>query len=358
MKTTPISLILLAALSAPLLAACGVGEASIAASGEPDDATPVPVEVAFPARADIFATYVATTTIGSEGDAPVLARVPGEVVELLVEEGDWVDQGEALARLDGERLRLEMLSARANLDRAKSEYERYVDLNRRGLVSESMFDGLKYDLDALEASYELKRLEYDYSTIRAPIPGYVSERSIKPGQAVGIGDVAFRITDTSQLVAYMQIPQTELAKFSAGHAATLSVDAMPGERFDAEIVRISPTIDVRNGTFRATAFIDNSSGDLAPGMFARFTIAYEKHAEALTIPKRALIEEDDETSVYVVENGQVSRRRIEVGIRSDTQVEVLNGLGENEQVVVVGQSALRDGSKVLANNDDSNSYAG
>lgn len=351
------SLLMIAALTAALYG-CGVGEASVANEAKIEQHTPVPVEVAFPTREDIFATYHATATIGSEGDAPVPARVAGEVVELLVEEGDWVEQGDVLARLDGERLRLEMLSARADLDMARGEYERYVDLNNRGLVSESMFDGLRYDLDALEATYKLAKLNYNYSSIRATISGYVSARNIKLGQSIRVNDETFRITDTGQLIAYLQIPQTELGKFAAGHSAALSVDSEPDQMYAAEIVRISPTIDVRNGTFRATAVINNDAGELAPGMFARFTIAYEKHEDAIVIPAQALVEEDEETAVYVVSNGEVSRRLIETGVANGDVVEVLSGLAENEQIVVVGQSGLRDGSRVLAQNELPDSYTG
>lgn len=349
---------ILLASAALALAGCGIGEASVTDNSTTSDSTPVPVEVAYPSRTDIYATYDATTTIGSEGDAPVLARVPGEVVELLVEEGDLVSKGQILARLDGQRLRLEMLAAKANLKQARSEYERYVDLNKRGLVSEAMFDGLRYDLDALNASYELTKLNYGYSNIRATISGFVSARSIKLGQNIALGQEAFRITDTDELVAYLQIPQAELSKFAAGHAATLEVDSIPSEKFNAEIVRISPTIDVRNGTFRATAFIDNSTGRLAPGMFARFRIAYEKHPAAMTIPLVAVVEEDDETSVYVVSEGEVSRRRIEVGIVSDKRAEVLAGLEDGEPVVIVGQTSIRDGSKVIAQLDKTDDFAG
>jgi membrane fusion protein (multidrug efflux system) len=348
----------LLALTAIVLSGCGTGEASVASNEEIEAATPVPVAITRPTRTDIFATYEATTTIASDADAPVLSKVGGEVVKLFVEEGDRVEQGDVLTRLDGERLRLEMLSARADLERVRSEYERYTDLAARGLVSEAMFEGLRYDLDALEASYELAKLNYGYSEIRAPISGVVSSREVKLGQNVAISDVVFRITDTSELVAYLQIPQAELAKFSAGHAATLAVDAIPDNVYVATIARISPTIDVRNGTFRATAFIDNRTGELAPGMFARFTISYEKHANALVIPRRALVEEDDRTAVYVVKNGEVTRRVIETGVEADDVVEVLAGLSDDEEIVVIGQSGLRDGSKVLASNKLQDSYSG
>jgi membrane fusion protein (multidrug efflux system) len=351
------SIIVMLALAATL-AGCGVGEASVSDADAVQAATPVPVEVAQPFRADLSATYAATATITSDNDAPVVARVSGEIVELLVEEGDFVAEGQVLARLDGQRLRLEMLSAKASLDQARAEYERNIDLHQRGLISAAAFDNLKYDLQALEATYELKKLNYGYSSIRAPIAGVVASRDIKPGQHLAVSDVAFRITDTQELIAYLQIPQSELPKFEAGHEASIEVASMPGNAYAATIARISPTIDTRNGTFRATAVIDNSKGELAPGMFGRFSIAYEEHTDALVLPTAALIDEDDESAVYVVQDDEVVRRIVEIGIRSGEKVEILDGLAETDIVVVVGHSNLRDGSKVLASKNLLNSFTG
>ena len=355
--TTPIIAALTLSGSA-LLAGCGVGEASVADQDAIQTAIPVPVEVTRPMRTDIYATYSATATITSDADAPVVARVRGEVVEIVVEEGDYVVEGQILARLDGERLRLEMLAAKANVKRARTNYERNADLHQRGLISASMFENLQYDLEALEATYELTKLTYGYSKIRAPITGIVAARDIKQGQNLDVNDVAFRITDTSELIAYLQIPQSELSKFEAGDAADIEVASMPNTQFPATIQRISPTIDTRNGTFRATAFIDNTAGDLAPGMFGRFTIAYEQHTAALVIPAAALLNEDDESTVYVVTDGEVVRRVVQTGIKTDGRVEVLGGLDENEVIVVVGHTGLRSGSKVLASNNIQDSFTG
>ena len=343
---------------ATLAAGCGVGEAKVTELVENDLTAPLPVVTALPERADLYAMYQTTSALESDSDAPVLARVAGEVVEVLVEEGDRVDQGQILARLDGERLRLEMLQARANLDKVTTEYERLVGLQERGLVSEAMYEGLKFDVDSREASYELKRLNYNYTAIRAPIAGVVSSRQVKMGQQVRVNDPIFRITDTSKLVAHLKIPQTELSKFTAGHTLKLSVDASPKIMFAAEIARISPTIDTRNGTFRATAYIDNEENVLAPGMFARFDIAYEKHVNALTVPAAALIREDNISVVYVVSDGSATRRVIKTGIESGGVVEVLSGLDATETIVVTGQVALRDGSPVLASNTNIDSVSG
>lgn len=348
----------LAAAAVLPLAACGVGEAKTASADHPETAAPLPVEVSSPSRTDMFATYRTTTTIGADSEADVRARVAGEVVAILVEEGDRVREGQVLARLDGDRLRLRQLKAKASLEKATREYERFVRLHQQGLVSASAVDGLKYDMEALAASYQLLRLDFDYTTIRAPIPGVVSARNIKVGRHVDVNDTTFRITDTSRLVASLRIPQTELAKFSAGHRVEVRVDAEPGRTFDTEIDRISPTIDTDNGTFRATAYIDNDEGRLAPGMFGRFLIAYEQHPDALVIPVSALVEEDDETVVYVVEDGSAIRRVIRTGIRAGENVEVLSGLEEHERIVVTGQGSLRDGSRVFASADSGVSVSG
>ena len=340
----------LAAILMTTLSACGVGEAKVADIADQAAAAPLPVEVSLPETADIYATYETTTTMSADSEAPVLARVSGEVVEILFEEGDRVEKGQILARLDGERLRLLMLQAKANLDKTAKEYERFTSLHDRGLVSAASFDGLKFDLEAQQASYKLKQLNYSYTRIRAPISGVVSARDVRIGQNISVNDTTFRITDTTRLVAYLRIPQTELSKFSPGHAAEIRVDSVPETKFDATIARISPTIDTRNGTFRATAYVDNTDGNLAPGMFGRFSIAYERHPDALVIPVRALMEEDSEYVVYVVEEGAATRRVIEVGIKSGDRVEVLDGLSLSDAIVVTGQGGLRDGSRVLASN--------
>ena len=337
---------LFGALAAATLSGCGAGEASVADVAETEPL--MPVEVVLPQTKDIFETLETTATIESDAEAAVLARASGEVVEILVEEGDRVDEGQVLARLDGERLRLQMLQAKASLDMTSREYDRFVSLRQRGLVSASAVEGLKFDVDALRASYELMRLNYAYTKVRAPISGVISRRDVKVGTHVEAGAPIFSITETSQLVAYLHIPQIELSRIDTGDEVLVQVDAMPGHEFRARLARISPTIDTRNGTFRATVYIDNKDQLLAPGMFSRFGINFQKHADALVVPTHALVEEDGVQLVYVVDDGAAVRRVVQVGIESEGVTEILAGLDPADSVVVTGQSSLRDGSRVLA----------
>jgi membrane fusion protein (multidrug efflux system) len=341
-------LVVIATFSFAFLSACGTGEASLSNVPEAPAASPLPVEIASPLVADIYATHDTTAKIGADAEAPVVSRAEGQIVEILVEEGDSVSAGQLLARLDGDRARLQMLQAQVNLEKATREHERQISLSNRGLVSVASLEALKYDMQSLQATYELRKLNYEYTLIRAPIAGVIASRDIKNGAHVKVNDTVFTISNTGTLVAYLKIPQTELGKISAGQKANLRVDSMPGEVYEANIARISPTIDARNGTFRATAYIDNSGRDLAPGMFGRFIISYEKHADALLVPKSAVVQEDNENVIYVVEDGAAVRRHVETGIESGTMIEILGGLAAADQVVVTGQTGLRDGSRVLA----------
>ena len=344
-KKTMTSVVALALTSH--LAACndGVAEPSEMAG---DEIAALPVHVTTPERVELFATHSTTANLHSDADAPITARVEGEIVELMVEEGDFVQQGQVLARLDGDRLRIRLAQAKANLEKTSREYERFVNLQARGLVSTASVDAMKFDLDALKASHELSQLNYEYTFIRATISGVVSAREVKTGQHVTEGETVFRITDGTELLADLQIPQSEIGRFAAGHPATVLVDSMPEQKFLAKVARISPTIDARNGSFRATIVLDNKDGQLVPGMFGRIEIAYEKHTDAIVVPVDAIVEEDNTSVVYVVEGNAAVRRLITTGIEENGRIEITNGLSGDEQVIVTGQNGLRDGSKVLA----------
>lgn len=324
-------------------------------SGAPADDSVVPnataplAVISVPAEImTIEAIYRTTAHLEADREADVLLRVPGQVIDIAREEGDRVTAGQVLATLDGDRLRLDMQRAKTELDKAASELRRMTELKERNLVSATAFDAMAFSVDELEALYKLKRLDYEYSAVRAPIAGIVSSRNVQPGDQMDAGQSAFRITDTSRLVARLPIPQIELHKFKVGSAVSVTTDAAPSERFTATIARLSPTIDSTTGTFRATLYIDNSANRLAPGMLGRFAVAFDRHSDALVVPTDALVREDNATVVYVVDNGTALRKTVTTGIEANGHTEITAGLSVDDQVILSGQSRLREGSRVLA----------
>lgn len=338
---------LIGALALAALAGCEVGEAKLAAAADTGAATPVSVSTALAEIGDLFARYQATSNIVADGEAQVPARIDGQIVATLVEEGQQVVQGQLLARIDGERLRLEMRRSGAELDAQRGEYERQERLGERGLVSRASFENLAFDVAELHAAHAIDRYNYGLSEIRAPISGVIAARYVRTGEHVRNGDLAFRITDTSRLVARIKLPQRELSRIAAGQAATFTVAAYPGRSFDAAIARLSPIVDRTDGSITATAYIDNPDRRLAPGMFGRFDIQLERHPNALTIPARGIVEEDGQSIVYRVEDGRARRERIRVGVVAGARAEIVSGLDAGDEIVVSGDEALGDGTPVV-----------
>ena len=306
----------------------------------------IPVEVAKPVRGEMLAMYSGTATLEAEADAEIIAKVGGEVRRILVEEGDLVKSGQLLTVLDDRQLRLQAAQTRAELAKAERDFNRQVELHQKGLVSAGAFENLKYDLDNKRAANDLASLSLSYSEIRAPFAGIVSARHVKLGQEIAIGTSVFRVTDPTPLKAAVYVPERELARLKIGQAASISVDALAGRAFPAIVKLVSPTVDAATATFKVTLEVNDPKGDLKPGMFSRVGIVFERRAEALTIPRIALLDTDGTSNVFVVTAGKAEQRAIKTGLSNAGKLEVTEGLTGTEQVVVVGQNGLKDGNPV------------
>ena len=335
----------LVAVAAALAAGCGDGKAKD--KDDPaDKATAVPVEVQPLKRAEMVAVYSGTAPIEAHEEAVVVAKVGGEVRQIYVEEGDAVQPGQLLARLDGDRLRLTLAQTDANLRKLERDYKRTLELAEKGLVPKSTAENTKYDLDALRAGYDSAKLELNYTEIRAPIKGVISLRNIKVGNTIKPNDPTFTITDLDPLVAFVHVPEKEFRKIAPGQNAEVVVDALGAERFVGTISRISPTVDPQTGTFRARVEVPDPSRRLKPGMFARVNIVYERRQNALQLPRSAILDADGTQSVFVVAGDRAEQRSIRTGLSNGGWIEVLEGLKGGEQIVTVGQAGLKSGTQV------------
>ena len=333
------SLRALAVLCLAALAGC-----SGKANDQPAVAPPAPVEVQSAARGEMLAVYSGTAPIEADGEAVVVAKVGGELRQLLVEEGAYVRKGQVLAKLDGERLRLEAAQTKAQLSKLERDYKRNVELQQRGLVAVSAFENLRYEVDAARA-YDLTALQLSYTDIRAPIDGVVAERFVKAGNTLNPNDKLFRIADLSPLVAHVHVPESELRKLRAGQVASVQVDAAGGA-FQSIIQRISPVVDSNTGTFKVTLELRDPANRLKPGMFARVDIVHERRTNVVRIARSALLEDDGNQRVFVVQAGKAVSRAVTLGLTNGPLVEVLSGVSAGDPVVVVGQGTLKDGSPV------------
>lgn len=331
---------------AMLVSACGQGEQDDANGENEEEAVAIPVEVGAPVRGDIVAVYSGTAPIEAFAEADVIAKVAGEVREINVEEGDDVKQGQVLARLDGDRLRLELNESEANLRKLQRDYERNVELKDKSLISSGDFDKIKYDLEALEASFNLAKLELDYTQIRAPIDGVVSERFVRLGNTLAVNEPVFRITSFDPLVAYLHVPEREYRHIAKGQPVGIDIDALQGLRVIASVTRISPIVDPQTGTFKITIEISDDQRRIKPGMFGRISIVYDQHVNVLQIPRSAIIEEDGVTTVFVVEDDKAIRKVVQTAYSDRGMIEITSGLSDKDRVIITGQIGLKDDALV------------
>ncbi|HTM71027.1 MAG TPA: efflux RND transporter periplasmic adaptor subunit [Luteimonas sp.] len=329
------------------LGACTVKKGDGAADKDGADKGPdaVPVEVATLGRRAIAASYAGTAPLEARADAQVVAKTSGVALQVMVEEGQRVRAGQVLVRLDADRPRLQEAQSAAQVSKLEANYARSLKLSEQSLISAYDIDQLKYDLQNARAANRLAQLELSYTEVRAPISGVIASRSIKTGNFVQINTPIFRIIDADRLEATLNVPERELATMHAGLPVSLQVDALPGKTFTGSIDRVSPVVDSGSGTFRVVCAFDNA-GVLQPGMFGRVRVDYASRADALALPRSALLEDEAKPAVFVVRGGKAMRATLVLGYTEGEWAEVRGGLKQGDQVVVAGKSAVRDGSVV------------
>ena len=312
-----------------------------------ESALAIPVEAATVSNSDMAARYTGTATLEADKQAVVVSQITGVVLKLNAEEADFVKAGQVLATVETDRYALEVKRANATLKRLQTDFLRKQELFAKELVSTEDFERVSAEFEAQKAAYELAKLELQYTSIKAPISGFISERMVRVGNLVQLHQPVFHITSYDPLLAVLHVPERELRVLNKGLPVSMSVDAWPGESFLGEVIRISPVIDTKTGTFRVTAQITDHGQMLKPGLFGRIEILYDLHKDVPVIPRSAVIMEDDLSHVFVInEDSSASRRAIQLGFEDNSLIEVLDGLVKGETVVTAGKGSLSDGTRV------------
>jgi len=307
----------------------------------------IPVEAAEVTSSDMAAFYSGTASLEADLQSVVVSQITGVVLEILAEEGDFVQAGQVLARVETDRYRLAVEQANATLKRLETELQRKKELFEKKLVSAEDFDRVSAEYQAQKAAYEIASLELKYTDIKAPISGFVSERMVRAGNLLKVHDPVYRVTSYDPLLAVLHVPEKELSVLRKGQEVSVALDAWPGEVFQGEIIRISPVVDPDSGTFRVTARVNDRNQMLKPGLFGRVDILYDLHRDVPVIPRSAVITEDEQSHVFVVAgDGSASRRAVQLGYERAGLIEVREGVTAGETVVTAGKGSLNDGAKV------------
>lgn len=299
-------------------------------------------------------------TLKASESAVLKARVAGELMDLVVREGDTVRAGQVLARIDPVEYQARVRQAQQQADAAQAQVEiaqRQLDNNQalvgQGFISATALQTSTASLNGARATHlaavaglDLARKALDDATLRAPISGQVSQRLAQPGERVGIDARVLEIVNLARLELEAALPADDAAQVVAGQSALLKVEGFEAE-VPARVLRINPSAQA--GSRSVLVYLGMAGRDgLRQGAFAQGAIG-TRSIEALAVPLSSVRTDKPQPYVQVLEQDAVRHVPVRTGARSQANGEtwvVVEGLGEGARVLGVGAGAVREGVKV------------
>ena len=276
----------------------------------------------------------------------VKAEVPGQILKIHVDEGQFINKGALLVSLDGRDYRSRLERIEANYKLAKVEYDRTKELVRQKITAESRLDETEARLKDLIAQRREAKLALDRSRIIAPIDGRINEIQAKQGDLLKVGDEVLQILQFDQVKVMVGVPESDVAAVLDLEEANVVIDALGKETVTGKKIFLSRQPRTLARLYDMELLVDNPAGRILPGMFARVELVKDIFLDALAIPLYAIITRGNEHFVYVEHSGRVKRRAVQLGVLSGWEVHVRDGLSPGERVIVVGHRLLDDGQEV------------
>ncbi len=291
-------------------------------------------------------------------EATVKAKVAGELVAVTVREGESVQQGQVLARIDPTEVQARVAARQADVEAARAQLV-WAEKNRntqkamldKAFISQNAFDNIQssYDvavarLRAAEADLVVARKSLDDAVLVAPFSGIVSQRHAQPGERVALDARVVSIVDLSRLQLEAPVPPAAIGRVKVGQQMNFHVEGFGGREFAGRIERINPAATAGSRSISVYAVIDNREGLLRGGMFAQGALTLSRIQNALVVPASAVREEIGQTFVYAIEDDLVKRKNVKVGAPDAAgRVQVLEGLAAGDRIVRVNLGSLREG---------------
>jgi membrane fusion protein (multidrug efflux system) len=275
-------------------------------------------------------------------DVWVKAEVSGQVVEVLVQEGEAVEKGQVLIQLDDRDYKARLSRIEANYQLAKLEYERTSALVRKKVMSPAELDKISTQLKDLEAQVNEVQLALNRTQIISPICCLLNETKANRGDFVGVGDPVARILQLDPVKVTVGVPESDVAAVFDLTEAEVIIEALNKRRVKGTKVFLSRMPRTLARLYDLELMVPNPDGKILPGMFVRVDLVKAVYRQALSVPLYAVITQADRSFVYVEENGRARRRDVELGILVGWEVQVASGLKQGERVIVVGHRFLDD----------------
>jgi len=334
------------AVSISALSACGRSHGAQGGEffGSKDSGVddPVPVEFTTISAGPIEEALRFSANLEAEKHVQVLSRTMGLIRQLLVEEGDVVKLNQVLLRLESEEQRSALQRVEIDLELAERTLTKQRKMYKEGGLSEQSLETAEFEVKRLRIARADAARALRYTTVRAPIKGTITSRLVKRGDVVNPNQPLFDIIDFDSIVARVFVPEKEMHKLRPGLAVRVLAQASGERLHDGVVDLISPVVDPRSGTVKVTIKLPQTEG-LKPGMFVDVELVTATHENAVLLPRRALVYDDDIPYAFkLVGDDRVERMRVDSALQSREFIEPATGFAAGDRVIVAGQVGLRD----------------
>ena len=311
------------------------------------DKPPTTVEVLRLESGPLSDTATFSGQLDAEQSVMVKAEIEGVIAAVEFVQGQEVSEGDVLFRLRNQEQVARLREARANRELTQQRWKRAQQLLTRDASSKAQTDVAKAEYEIARARVDLAQVELDRTEVRAPFDGVVGLRMVEVGDRVDEDLELVRIDSVDRLQVSFGIADIGLPFARTGMKVQIWVRPYPGEKFPGEVFFVSPSLDPRNRRILAKAWIDNSDRRLAPGLFANVDLQIRAIPDALVVPESAVAIDPQGAYVWVVDEDDIaSRRPIELGLRQEGIVEVVQGLAPGVRIVTAGIHKVSEGDHV------------
>jgi RND family efflux transporter MFP subunit len=317
-------------------------------------------------------TVVLPGTLQGYVQAPIAARASGYLKKWYRDIGSRVKQGELLAEIETPEIDQQLSQAIAarqqaasSLALASSTYERWEALRKRDAVSQQELDEkksadaqAKANLAAADANVERLRQTKGFNRVLAPFAGVITRRNVDVGDLIdaggGAGRALFVLAQTDPLRVYVNVPQSYAHLVKPGQQVSVTQQELRGQTFKGEIVRTAGAIEAQTRTMQVEVMLANKEGQLMPGAYVQVALPLAG-AGALTVPTNVLLMRGEGPRVAVVgAEGKVQLRAVKIGRNYGEMIELLDGVGPNDRLVLNPPDSLNDGDAVVIAQNQNN----
>jgi len=314
--------------------------------------TPVTVEEA--ALGTIEELLATTGTLKAIEEVVLKAEVEGDITiapcegaNRCLQEGDRVKAGQLIAKLENEELVNRLTGAENARDDALREFKRMETLGSSGDVKSVEVDQARTRWEQAEIELETAKIQLGKTEIRAPIGGILGVLAeVVEGEHISIGTDLATVMRYEQVLASVSLSNRDVERVTIGskvYITSLSVDKV----VEGEVLRISPTVDPTTRAFDVEVLLDNSDGELKPGMFVKAEIVTDTNkGQTVVVPTRVIVTRGNEDVVFIVKEQRAERRPVEIGISNKDYTELRRGVESEEMVIVEGFQTLRNNSRI------------